>query len=505
MPTCDETRDVCLPRLPWSICSRPLRHASEDEPPADQPTQPERAVPTGPGSARLEEVVVEAKKPVSAASSDEINARTFELRPHETLQEVLNNVPGLIVRQHQGGGKATQYLIRGFNADHGTDFLVTVDGLPVNLVTHAHGQGYADANFIIPETIETLQLRKGPYFPSCGDWRRPARSTSSPRSPSTRTSSSPKAGSFDRMRYVAGVSPKLGGVQTLLATQAYYSNGPFENDEHFARYNGYAKLSVDPTADSRLWAAATIYQGDWDGSGQIPGRGVSAGWLDRFGAIDPTEGGRTDRENLDLHYDWTPTRSTRGRSRPTARATSCASGPTSRSSRTAASASSRRRPAASPTSASTARPRRLAVDPRRRPRAERLPLALRRARQLHPRLPARRADEHQDRHRDPQRRHRRRRAPPGEARALLHGEQGARRGELLRHLPLAAGLLHRLAPLRGRAPRRRVHLRRARTACRSRRPTRASRPSPSPARPPTRSSARRRTSSSRPSRTPTST
>jgi outer membrane receptor protein involved in Fe transport len=108
------------------------------------------------------------------------------------------------------------------------------------------------------------------------------------------------------MRYVAGASPQLGLVKTLLAGQAYYSNGPFINDEHFARYNLYGKFSVDPTPESHLWAAASLYAADWDASGQIPQNEVSAGRLDRFGSLDPTEGGRSDRENLDIHYEIKP-------------------------------------------------------------------------------------------------------------------------------------------------------------------------------------------------------
>jgi hypothetical protein len=269
--------------------------------------EPETAVPSGEGSARLKEVVVEAPRPVSAASSDDIAADTFKLRPHTTMQDILNNVPGLIVRQHQGGGKATQYLIRGFNADHGTDFLVTVDGVPVNMVTHGHGQGYADSNFVIPETIETLQLRKGPYFPELGDLAVAGALNLVTKADFPEDFFLAEGGSFDRMRYVAGVSPKLGPVQTLLAAQAYYSNGPFLNDEHFARYNAFAKFSLEPNPGGRLWGSGTFYAGDWDASGQIPQREVSAGRLDRFGSLDPTEGGRSDRQNLDLHYDFTPT------------------------------------------------------------------------------------------------------------------------------------------------------------------------------------------------------
>ncbi len=258
-------------------------------------------------STRLAEVVVEAERPVSAASAQDIRARDFELRPHSTMNQILNNVPGLVVAQHQGGSKAAQYFLRGFDADHGTDVAVFVDDLPVNLVSHAHGQGYADLNFVIPETIERLQLYKGPYFVQYGD-----RATGGALNLVSRTEfkenfALAEGGSFATQRYVLGASPRLGPVKTLLAAQARYTNGPFDNPENLAAYNGYAKVTLEPTAGSTLSLAATGYQADWDASGQIPERLVDGGRLDRFGAIDPTEGGRTDRENLDLKWRYTPT------------------------------------------------------------------------------------------------------------------------------------------------------------------------------------------------------
>jgi outer membrane receptor protein involved in Fe transport len=288
-----DLRRVLGVSLAWLCCAVAAVHAADDT----RPNEPAGA------ETRLSEVLVEAPPAFTAASSDEIRARDFETRPHETLQEILNNVPGLIVRQHQGGGKATQYLVRGFNADHGTDFAVSVDGLPVNLVTHAHGQGYADLNFVIPETIDRLQLWKGPYFAHLGDLATAGGLNLVTKERFDESFVLAEGGSFDRMRYVAGLSPKLGNLQTLFAGQAYYSNGPFDHPEHFARYNAYGKLTLAPTEASKLWLAGTVYAADWDASGQIPAREVSAGRLDRFGAIDPTEGGRTDRENLDVHYD----------------------------------------------------------------------------------------------------------------------------------------------------------------------------------------------------------
>ncbi len=263
--------------------------------------------------AALAELVVEAAKPLSAASAQEIRARDFDLRPHATTQEVLQNVPGLVVAQHQGGGKAMQYLIRGFDSDHGTDFALFVDGVPVNLVSHAHGQGYADLNYVIPETIRDLQLWKGPYFAQFGDFMNAGALEVQTRDEVAENSILLEGASFDTARFLAQASPKLGPGKTYLAAQAYTTNGPFLSPQHFWAYNFFAKYTFEPTPRSTLRASAIVYDADWDASGEIPLRAVRGFYpdgqpftgprLDRFGAIDPTEGGKTDYEALNLTYE----------------------------------------------------------------------------------------------------------------------------------------------------------------------------------------------------------
>lgn len=257
-------------------------------------------------SPRLDEVLVEARRPLSAASSEEIRARDYRLRPHSTVFQILNNLPGVFAAQHQGGSKAPQWFLRGFDADHGTDVAVFQDMLPVNFPSHAHGQGYADTAFIIPETIDYIQLFKGPYFPQFGDFANAGVINFVTLDEFPENFVLAEGGSFDTQRYVIGGSPKIGAAKTLLAAQARYTNGPFVNPENLASYNAYGKVTWEPTPDSRLWLSATGYQSDWDASGQIPLRLVSEGKLDRFGSLDPTEGGRSERENVDLHYRWTP-------------------------------------------------------------------------------------------------------------------------------------------------------------------------------------------------------
>src|SRR5436189_2862217 len=130
------------------------------------PPPPPPDVQTGPDQSTL----VLAQRPISAASSFAVRDREFELRPIGSVQDILRVTPGLVLVQHSGGGKANQYFLRGFDADHGTDLALSIDGVPINLVSHAHGQGFADTNFIIPEVVERVEITKGPYFASQGDF-----------------------------------------------------------------------------------------------------------------------------------------------------------------------------------------------------------------------------------------------------------------------------------------------------------------------------------------------
>jgi len=262
----------------------------------------------GPRLQTLDEVIVEADKPLSAASSQVIRARDYALRPHSTTQEILNNVPGLLVVQHQGGGKAVQYLIRGFDADHGTDFALFTDGIPVNMVTHGHGQGYADLNYLIPETVNNLELYKGPYFVELGDFSLAGALKITTKDEYKQNFALAEGGSFDTQRYVLGGSAPLDWAKTLIAAEVYNSNGPFINPQNYWRYNVFTKLTLAPTADQKLQFLGSVYDGDWDGSGQLPSRvaGDGPGKINRFGSLDPTEGGKTDRENLSAIYSYKP-------------------------------------------------------------------------------------------------------------------------------------------------------------------------------------------------------
>jgi hypothetical protein len=252
----------------------------------------------------LPPVSVTAPPPVSSSSEQIIPGRDFELRPQGRPADVLRLVPGLIINQHQGGGKAEQYLLRGFDADHGTDLALFVDGLPVNLRSHAHGQGYADLHFLIPETVKAVEVVKGPYFPEYGDFDTASAILFLTRDYVEENTLEVGGGSFNTQRYVALISPTRDALKTLIAFEGYRSDGPFEHPNGYLRFNLFAKASANIAEDMKLAVWASLYRAEWHGSGQIPERAIRSGLIDRFGAIDPNEGGVTQRTNLNIDYSW---------------------------------------------------------------------------------------------------------------------------------------------------------------------------------------------------------
>jgi TonB family protein len=249
---------------------------------------------------------VDEERPLTAASARTVRDRDLRLRPIQRPADLFRVTPGLMVVQHAGGGKANQYLLRGFDADHGTDVAFTFDGLPLNMVSHGHGQGYSDPNWIIPELVERVEISKGPYFVENGDF-----STAGSVDLTTRDRSesylSVGGGSFDTVRAVTIAAPTISASwHPLLAAEMVRTNGPFQNPENFKKYNLYGKLTHDIDARSRISLAATAYSGSWNASGQLPTRTVNAGLVDFFGTLDPTEGGVSSRENLYVTYRLRP-------------------------------------------------------------------------------------------------------------------------------------------------------------------------------------------------------
>ena len=236
-----------------------------------------------------------------AASQGTIRAELLKSRPALRPGEVLEFVPGLIVTQHSGDGKANQYFLRGFNLDHGTDFATSVNGLPVNMPSHGHGQGYTDLNFLIPELVDHIDYRKGPYFANTGDFSAAGSADIAYRRALDAPFAALTLGQRGYQRGVAGGSASLGGGLTLLgALELQRNDGPWQVPERLRKANGVLTLS---SGDRQLgWQASLMaYDARWDATDQIPQRAIDAG-LDRFASLDPSDGGNTRRSSLSAEW-----------------------------------------------------------------------------------------------------------------------------------------------------------------------------------------------------------
>ena len=265
-----------------------------------------RAHDPDPPELDLPEVSVIAERPVAASSQQFIPDKEIVLQPQGRPAQVLRLIPGMVAVEHSGGaGKADQYFLRGFDADHGTDVAFFADGMPINLRTHAHGQGYTDLNFIIPETIEGLDVYKGAYLPEFGDFATAGAVNFKTRQVVQEGIVQATGGQFDTQRYLLMFSPTKEKIRTLFAAEGYYTNGPYEHDNRYLRTNVLGKMTTNLTGRDELSLKATFQKSKWNASGEIPLRAVQDGTLDRFGSIDPSEGGTTLRATgvLNYHYD----------------------------------------------------------------------------------------------------------------------------------------------------------------------------------------------------------
>ena len=252
------------------------------------------------------EVSVIGERPTAASSQQFIPDKEYLLQPQGRPAQVLRLIPGFVAVEHSGGaGKADQYFLRGFDADHGTDVAFFSDGMPINFRSHAHGQGYADLNFIIPETIEGLDVYKGAYLPEFGDFDTAGAVSFRTRQVVKEGIVQAAGGQFDTQRYMLMFSPTKDRIRTLFAGEGYYTNGPFLNDNRYFRANLLGKITTNFSSRDEVSLTATFHKAQWNASGEIPLRAVSDGTLDRFGAIDPSEGGKTLRSTarLNYHYD----------------------------------------------------------------------------------------------------------------------------------------------------------------------------------------------------------
>jgi TonB dependent receptor/CarboxypepD_reg-like domain/TonB-dependent Receptor Plug Domain len=227
--------------------------------------------------------------------------------PIRSAQDLLRLVPGLFIAQHMGGGKAEQIFLRGFDADHGTDVNVSVDGLPVNLVSQAHGQGYADLHFVIPETIAGYDFGKGPYYANKGDFCTAGFVEYNTANVLDKNTVKFEVGQYNTFRELAMINllsdrAKNKGLSAYLAGEAAYTNGgPFDVPEHFKRYNIFGKFNTPIGTKTKLSLTLSYLNSKWRAAGEIPNRALAEGYIkDRFGSIDSTQGGYTSRANANL-------------------------------------------------------------------------------------------------------------------------------------------------------------------------------------------------------------
>jgi hypothetical protein len=234
-----------------------------------------------------------------SASQGAITARQLQFRPLSRAGEVLETVPGIIVSQHSGEGKANQYYLRGFNLDHGTDFATTVASIPVNMPTHAHGHGYTDLNFLIPELVNRVQYSKGPYFADQGDFATAGAATityaNSLERPILRATAGPDA--FTRV--LAAGSLARAQSQMLAALEVEHDDGPWVAPEGLRKINAVARYSRGSSLTG-VSVTGMAYDSRWNATDQIPRRAVASGRLDRFDTVDATDGGSSSRYSVSL-------------------------------------------------------------------------------------------------------------------------------------------------------------------------------------------------------------
>ena len=232
-----------------------------------------------------------------AATEGTVSARQLANRPLLRPAEVLELIPGLIVSQHSGDGKANQYYLRGFNLDHGTDFATRVMGMPVNLPTHAHGQGYSDLQFLIPELVERMQYRKGPYAADVGDFATAGSASIDYFRKLEASFAQVTVGERAYRRGLLAGSSGFGSGNLLYALEWTGNDGPWALPENLSRLNGLLRLSQG-SRDNGWSLAAMAYNARWNATDQVPQRAIDAGLIGRFGNLNPTDGGHTRRSSL---------------------------------------------------------------------------------------------------------------------------------------------------------------------------------------------------------------
>lgn len=260
----------------------------------------EKSIVLTSSSISIEEIVISKKN--NAIS--QIMKLDLQNSPVNSSQEILRKVPGLFIGQHAGGGKAEQIFLRGFDIDHGTDIALSVDGMPVNMVSHAHGQGYADLHFVIPETLDKIDFGKGSYYANKGDFATAGYVAFKTKEKIDNNTISLELGKFNTIRTLGmfNLLPKNNKQSAFIASEYITFDGPYVSSQNFRRMNLFGKFTNVLEDNSKFSITGSQFTSEWTASGQIPQRLVDAGIISRFGSVDDTEGGKTSRSNLNFEY-----------------------------------------------------------------------------------------------------------------------------------------------------------------------------------------------------------
>ena len=285
---------VALPAIRISASKRAKARAAK---PKATPAASVAASPSAAPDAVTPDVGSGPTVPPSMASEMTIPGRDLTERAVTRPGEVLEAAPGLAVVSHADGGKANQYYLRGYNLDHGTDLAIFVDDMPINLPTHAHGQGYADLNWLMPETVNSLGVRKGPYFADVGDFATAGSLFVNLKDSVDKNIAAVTLGSFGYLRYFTLGSTKLGGGSLLYAGETNFYDGPWATPDNMKKFSGLLRYSQG-TATDGFSATAMAYSNNWTTTDQVPARAIDTGIISRYGEIDPSDGGNTSRYSL---------------------------------------------------------------------------------------------------------------------------------------------------------------------------------------------------------------
>ena len=252
----------------------------------------------------LPPVVVEGRRDsmigiASSATQGTVGADEIADRPILRAGEILETVPGIIITQHAGGGKANQYFLRGFNLDHGTDFAIDLDGMPLNLPSHAHGEGYSDMNTVIPELVQRLDYEKGPYYADAGNYGSAGAAHLEFYKTLPQDFLTLEGGTFGFERAVFGVSQKLGPGNLLYGGEASHDDGPWVHPDDYSKFNGLLTYSQGEDANG-FSVTGRAYHGQWNSSDQLAENAVPL--VGYFGTLNPTDGGHSERYSLQAEW-----------------------------------------------------------------------------------------------------------------------------------------------------------------------------------------------------------